>query len=636
MALVRETLLKQDLELGYGTAFRTADNGGSLTGDKIGIHTFLGDAYLSAADFNGANVGERIAAAYAALPSTGGIIDARDDEGDQTISTNPFAGVTKPVELLLGVATYIVSSALTYTTSGDQPGLKIHGAGINKTILDNRVANGAMIYLDGGGGSTFAYGAVLSDFKIITTTSPATSHGIQLRGQWLPTIERVWITGLTGDGIRIKNDSTDADSTSYLIVSQCVLQSNVGWGFRVVTPPLTSGAATTAFNSFTLKNSHITLNTAGGVYLSGVELTITNTSIAYNTGPGLVMAYEVGVVTQQPYQVDVRDCEFDNNGTYSIDIQGVTHALIENTKFINGATGPATMVSIGRTSTTTLDLYIRGCIVRHDDGVATAFSISAASSYTRIEDTLFLVNAGTLTKYSDSGIATSIRQDGSFRRPLLPVAVAVVAASYTPDTYVATVYRLNCTTLGTVTMNAPIFTGGAVNAGGTVAGVASELVLLLRNGTAGEVSFAFNAVYVLTSRLINPLPGEYVTARFVYDSTGDVWIQVGGWGYSVSKQSSVTVSYTPDAGIAAMHRLSITATGAFVVNNPTKVGGTLKDGDTMDLIIVNNSGGAVTVTFGAAFSHTGYANPANTLQTTARFIYHGGAWFLIGSWSTAY
>ena len=45
MTVTYETLLKQDFELGYGAASRINPQGGTMTGDKIGIHTFSPNHY---------------------------------------------------------------------------------------------------------------------------------------------------------------------------------------------------------------------------------------------------------------------------------------------------------------------------------------------------------------------------------------------------------------------------------------------------------------------------------------------------------------------------------------------------------------------------------------------------------------
>src|SRR5438045_3441762 len=46
--------------------------------------------------FAGATASAKIAAAIADLPSTGGIVDATGLSGEQSLTTCPFVGVTKP------------------------------------------------------------------------------------------------------------------------------------------------------------------------------------------------------------------------------------------------------------------------------------------------------------------------------------------------------------------------------------------------------------------------------------------------------------------------------------------------------------------------------------------------------------
>src|SRR5215813_855444 len=65
-----------------------------------------GPGLLFAEQFSGTTAGARISAAIAALPATGGVVDASGLAGDQTISSDIFAGVTKPGELRLGASTF--------------------------------------------------------------------------------------------------------------------------------------------------------------------------------------------------------------------------------------------------------------------------------------------------------------------------------------------------------------------------------------------------------------------------------------------------------------------------------------------------------------------------------------------------
>lgn len=132
MALKRRKILKQMLNLGHGTDTVPADSGGSQTGDKIGIHTLLGTAYLNAADFSGADLGAKINAAISALPSAGGTIDVRGIEGTQTATST--ITVNKPATILLGRMT-LTSSASTATFNLTSSGASVIGGGPNQTTI---------------------------------------------------------------------------------------------------------------------------------------------------------------------------------------------------------------------------------------------------------------------------------------------------------------------------------------------------------------------------------------------------------------------------------------------------------------------------------------------------------------------
>lgn len=110
------------------------------------------------AGFAGANLGAKIIACFTALPSTGGVCDARGITGAQTISSNIFSGMTKPVVLMLGEVTISDSSCWTIPNDGASPpkqaAIHIIGVGIDAgantagktptsgTIIDNSCATG--------------------------------------------------------------------------------------------------------------------------------------------------------------------------------------------------------------------------------------------------------------------------------------------------------------------------------------------------------------------------------------------------------------------------------------------------------------------------------------------------------------
>lgn len=109
-----------------GAVLRTIDN----VGDVANLPTF--DNIRLCDRFTGSTGGAKMIAAIADLPSTGGTVDCRGLEGAQSITANPFAGVTKPVALLLGCATYTSTAVITIPTYSRIEGF---GCGYRRTVI---------------------------------------------------------------------------------------------------------------------------------------------------------------------------------------------------------------------------------------------------------------------------------------------------------------------------------------------------------------------------------------------------------------------------------------------------------------------------------------------------------------------
>ena len=77
-----------------------------------------GVSTLNCSLFPGADAGAKITACITALPSGGGVADARNLSGG--FSSNPFTGITKPFTLLLGGYNYSTDVTLDLTRSGQQ------------------------------------------------------------------------------------------------------------------------------------------------------------------------------------------------------------------------------------------------------------------------------------------------------------------------------------------------------------------------------------------------------------------------------------------------------------------------------------------------------------------------------------
>ena len=99
---IRRGIIAEDINRGFGPTTIQTDSGGFRVASMVGIHTFLGNAYLSAADFEGEDGGAQAKAAFDALPTSGGTVDLSGLYGTQAWTTNPFSGLTKPVTVIKG------------------------------------------------------------------------------------------------------------------------------------------------------------------------------------------------------------------------------------------------------------------------------------------------------------------------------------------------------------------------------------------------------------------------------------------------------------------------------------------------------------------------------------------------------
>jgi hypothetical protein len=96
-------------------------------------------------------------------------------------------------------------------------------------------------------------------------------------------------------------------------------------------------------------------------------------------------------------------------------------------------------------------------------------------------------------------------------------------------------------------------------------------------------------------------------------------------------ESEPITSYAPNLNDGELHRVRVNATGAFTIGNPTNSAA----GKILQLVIINASGGSITVSFGSDFVDGGYTDPSNNNRSTAQFVYDVTSvkWVQIGAWA---
>lgn len=113
----------EDIDEGYGTFQATLPDGNVATLSKIGIHEFIGPSFVSAKDFPGADLGAKIANAMAVLAVYGGTVDATGFLGVQTITQDMYAGISVPINIMLGPQTITLTAPQNPTGGSEITGL---------------------------------------------------------------------------------------------------------------------------------------------------------------------------------------------------------------------------------------------------------------------------------------------------------------------------------------------------------------------------------------------------------------------------------------------------------------------------------------------------------------------------------
>lgn len=235
----------------------------------------------------------------------------------------------------------VVNRPLVYATSGISQGLILKGAGERRTIVDNRVENGFLLELDGSlVPSEFAFGTQLRGFQIATTTSPANSGGIRLKGLWNVDLNHLVVDGLSGDALRLYTPTAGVDAIHYLNASHLWLVNNGGWGINHLIP----GAAAPDAGTFRFQHCMIDNNSAGNVMFISRMLSIASSTIARTAGIGLHLKRAPGIV---PQGVRLDNVHFDGPTQEYIWAEATSSLVADGCQFVNDAAHSGPLIRVG-------------------------------------------------------------------------------------------------------------------------------------------------------------------------------------------------------------------------------------------------------------------------------------------------
>ena len=213
MAIQRRKVLAQALNLGYGTDTIPSDSGGTLVGDKIGIHTFIGTPYISARDFPGTNFGEQVNAAIG-VATVGTVIDARSFAAANFSTT---ITLNKAVNLILPKAT------MTFTGTGRAFDITANNASISGQGFDSVLKMGAAVPLIRVNNVSNWH---LRDFMLDGASRAFASNGIQIGSSSgitnLGQMERLYFQSIQGSAINLAaTEEFDDWELLFSIISDC-------------------------------------------------------------------------------------------------------------------------------------------------------------------------------------------------------------------------------------------------------------------------------------------------------------------------------------------------------------------------------------------------------------------------------
>jgi hypothetical protein len=224
--------------------------------------------------------------------------------------------------------------------TGRKPGIYIQGAGVDRTTLVFNAPNKSAIKLINEGDSQFTWGNYIGHLTI-DGSNAANGRGIESVGQWLSKLEFLRITKFGSDAIwfpdrsdlnrrwfgnskKIEETSSDRWSNAFFTMENCFISNNSGWGIK--------NDAGSAWSNVDIKNTGIYSNQMGGIYKPGPNFNFILGAIAYNNGPGVLIARSLEYTS---YGLLFDRVEFDGNKKPHVVIRSAKDTVFNGCRFIH-------------------------------------------------------------------------------------------------------------------------------------------------------------------------------------------------------------------------------------------------------------------------------------------------------------
>lgn len=111
------------------------------------------------------------------------------------------------------------------------PGLTINGSNRGDAIIYSKVANDWLLDFMPGAPFKFVMGLTIRNLTIVGDPTVPNSSGIRIRGCYQVREENIHIIGLTGDGIRDRCTTGDADGNVFVSRRDVRVEDCLGWGW---------------------------------------------------------------------------------------------------------------------------------------------------------------------------------------------------------------------------------------------------------------------------------------------------------------------------------------------------------------------------------------------------------------------